>query len=118
MACQAICGRVTAPDFTADFESVDGRVRHADQPLRFMMGWRDADVRAHVAKKGWKATRLLSPSDKEVMQDENVQAVLRAFPGATIANFRKLSDAERASWSFLPGSASNSSMPKRGSWGW
>lgn len=52
--------RVVAPHFVAGFLT-DGVVRRAAPILKYMVGWDDAKVRAYIARKGWKASRLLGP---------------------------------------------------------
>jgi|SRR5215831_11514764 len=46
--------RVESAKFTATFQT-DGIVREADAPIRFMIGWHDAKVRAVIKKNHWRA---------------------------------------------------------------
>lgn len=47
--------RVVAPHFVAGFET-NGTVRRAAPILRYMIGWPDAQARAYMRLKGWRAS--------------------------------------------------------------
>lgn len=47
--------RVVAPHFVAGFET-DGIVRRAAPILKYLKGKTDAQARAYIARKGWKAS--------------------------------------------------------------
>jgi hypothetical protein len=83
-------GKITAPDFVAGFET-DGRVIKAAPIIKYMIGWPDQRVRDYVSGKGWKVTRVTTRLEK-AEREPLVQAVIKAFHGATIVDVRDPKD--------------------------
>ncbi len=56
--------RVVAPHFVAALVVVADRVTTAAPILAYMRGWTGDRVRAYVARKGWRASIVLTPGKR------------------------------------------------------